>query len=315
MTGKALVARGDARETEQQVAITAPDGADAGTVFMLQLDTRWRLCKALVLSGLIPQKSPEAAMAVMLKGFELGIPPMQAFASIHYFDGKLAMEAALVDALAVQRLGVRKKILEWTDEVCRIEYTRPGWDPVVAEFTIEEARRAGLLAKKNWKTYPRDMLAARAKARGLRMIAPDNFAGMLAVEETSGPRLSGPGSHEPSALAARLEAHKREAAAAAAGTDRAEEHDDGAPKFEVPSSQPTEDRAPDDGRTALNRRYFAVLNDSAPGLAESPVMRKLWQEQRIGIASSKDWSTEDFELAILLLQRGQVDVKFPEATA
>ena len=33
MTGKALVARGDARETEQQLAIAPPEGSDAGTAW------------------------------------------------------------------------------------------------------------------------------------------------------------------------------------------------------------------------------------------------------------------------------------------
>jgi hypothetical protein len=153
------------------------------------MDARWRMAKALAASGLIPQRNANAAFAMMLKAHELGVPAMQGFASIHYFDGKLVLEAALMDGIASKRLGVRKKILEWSSTVCRILFTREGFDPVEAEFTIQEARDAGLLAKKGevWKRYPKDMLAARCKARGLRMIAPDFFAGTYATEEFEDP--------------------------------------------------------------------------------------------------------------------------------
>ena len=308
MTGKAVMTQEKAREIERQVAAAPPEGTDAGTAFMSQLEARWRLCTALTRSGMIPQKSPEAALAVMLKGFELGVPPMQAFASIHFFDGKLTLEAALADALAARKLGVRKKILQWTAEICRIKYTRPGWDPVTAEFTIGEARQAGLLAKKNWKSYPRDMLAARAKARGLRMIAPDYFAGMIAQEETGGPVLPGPAPSAPSGLAARVEAQKEKAAAAA------EVAVDDGPDFESPPPDGAHesDQEGEPARAGLNRTYFALLKEHAPELADSEALRKLWQEQRVGRASCRDWSTEDFELAILLVRRGQVGVRLPE---
>lgn len=169
-------------------ALTTTDPSGA---FLATLEERWRLAKYIAASGLVPYRKPEPIIAIMLKAHELGVPPMQAFGSIHFFDGKLILESSLMDGIAATRLGVRKKILEWTDKVCRIQYSRQSWEPVVATFTIDEARNAGLLNKDNWKKYPKDMLAARAKARGLRMIAPDFFAGSYAVEEMDGvPRYS-----------------------------------------------------------------------------------------------------------------------------
>jgi len=45
--------------------------------------------EVLVKSGLLPRtvKTPAAAVAIMLTGRELGIPPMQSFRSIYVVDG------------------------------------------------------------------------------------------------------------------------------------------------------------------------------------------------------------------------------------
>lgn len=197
--------------TESTVPAVRETTTDPSQSFIATLDERWRLAKALVASGMIPQKRPEAAIAVMLKAYELGVPPMQAFGCMHFFDGKLILDSTLMDGLAASRCGVRKRILESTETVCKIEFTRPGWEPMVVQFTIKEAQAAGLVNKDNWKKYPKDMLAARCKARGLRLIAPDYFAGTYAVEEMDPHQVS----HEPTTgaglddLTARLE-HKAE---------------------------------------------------------------------------------------------------------
>lgn len=151
--------------------------------FIATLDARWRLAKALVASRMIPQKTTEAAIAVMLKAHELGVPAMQGFGSIHYFDGNLILGAQLMHGIAVRRCGVTTEILEHTDKVCRIRFERKGWKPIEAEFTFKEAEAAGLLKikadgkkRRPWHEYPKDMLYNRALARGVRMIAPDYFA-------------------------------------------------------------------------------------------------------------------------------------------
>lgn len=66
----------------------------------------------------------------------------------------------------------------------------------------------------------------------------------------------------------------------------------------------------DSERDRLNRKYFALLGEERPGWGD--VERKFWQEQKIGKASCRDWDTEDFELAILLIRKGRLDVDLPE---
>lgn len=177
------------REPDTGTAVEVHTGSptDPALLFIQTLAERSQLANALAKSGMIPQKTPEAALAVMLKGFELGIAPMQAFASIHLISGKPTLSADLMVAIAVQRAGVRLRVVEQTPQKCVIVFSRPGWTDYTSSFTIEEARAAELLSNPSWKKYPRAMLAARCKANGSRMIAPDVLAGMYTPEEMDAP--------------------------------------------------------------------------------------------------------------------------------
>jgi hypothetical protein len=190
------------------------DPTDPAMVFMAQIAHRWNMAKMLVKSGMIPQKTPEAAIAVMLKAHELGVSPMAGYANIYFFDGKLGMSADLMAAKFIQ-IGGKFAVLEWTREVCRIKVSRPDWEPSIVEYTFEDAKLAGLTGKPNWKNI-KAMLSARARAIGIRLIAPDVFAGVYSAdeladmagrttEEVAG--LAAPGSPEVPQLQEELKAH------------------------------------------------------------------------------------------------------------
>src|SRR5687768_12101698 len=85
--------------------------------------------KMLVGSGFLPAaiKTPEQAMAIMLKGRELSIPPMQAFAQIAVIQGKPAAGSELQLALIYRNCpGAKVEYIERTDTKCVIEASRPG---------------------------------------------------------------------------------------------------------------------------------------------------------------------------------------------
>src|SRR5689334_6301227 len=75
--------------------------------------TIWSMAKVLVSSRLLPDsvQTPEAATAIILKGRELNIPPMQAFASINIIKGKPTLSAELMAAL-VYRAGHSLRVVE-----------------------------------------------------------------------------------------------------------------------------------------------------------------------------------------------------------
>src|SRR4029077_11505190 len=61
---------------------------------------------------------------------------------------------------------------------------RTGTDMVIrATWTMDDAKQAGLAGKHNWKSYPRQMLSARASADLVRLLFADVTGGLAAAEE------------------------------------------------------------------------------------------------------------------------------------
>lgn len=142
--------------------------------------------KAIVTSGFLPKaiNTPEKAITIMLAGRELGIGPMQAIRSIHVIDGKPVLSADLMAGLVHQRVrGALLRVVESTNEICTIDAARPGQEPTRFEFSIEDAKAAGLTGKDNWKKYPRAMLRARCIAEAARAVFPDAVAGAYVEDE------------------------------------------------------------------------------------------------------------------------------------
>lgn len=140
--------------------------------------------ETLVKTGFLPQaiKTPAQAVAVILTGRELGIGPMQALRSINVIQGKPALSAELMLAL-FKRRGGNAVWKESTDTKAVLWLKHPNGDEHTETFTLEDARRADLLGKSNWKVYPKAMLRARCASAGLRAIAPDVTAGMYDPDE------------------------------------------------------------------------------------------------------------------------------------
>lgn len=143
----------------------------------------------LVKSGFLPTsiKTPEQAIAIMLKGKELGIPPMQAFSSIAIISGKPTISAELMLALIYRNVpGAVVDFIEITAKVCVISAKRPGGKLSTFSFSIEEAKNAGLLNKENWTKYPSAMLRARCISAMARAMFPDALMGASYVHEEMG---------------------------------------------------------------------------------------------------------------------------------
>ena len=126
---------------------------------------------------------PEAVVACVLKGAELGIGPMQALATIDVIEGRPAIRAELMRAL-ILRAGHDV----WPEEVTNTRATvcgrRVGEERTVkATWTLDDAKQANLAGRPNWQRYPRAMLFARATAELARQLFADVLGGIPAVEE------------------------------------------------------------------------------------------------------------------------------------
>jgi hypothetical protein len=135
----------------------------------------------------------KAAVRIML-GMDLGLSPTAGLLGIHYFEdgGKpvFLIESKVLSALIKRHPRYDYKVVERSDEKCALQFTVDG-EPIddglegIVTFTIEDAKRAGLLGKDAWKKYPATMLTWRCMAEGQRLYFPDLTVGqpIYTVEE------------------------------------------------------------------------------------------------------------------------------------
>jgi hypothetical protein len=121
-----------------------------------------------------------AILACILYGRELGLGPMASLEGIHMIDGRPSLAAAT--KLKRAREAGHSVEGESTDERATVKGVRAdNGDTITVTFTIEDARRANLLSKDNWKKYPADMLWSRAISRLCRRLF-DDVPGVLMAD-------------------------------------------------------------------------------------------------------------------------------------
>ena len=88
------------------------------------------------------------------------------------------------------------------------------------------------------------------------------------------------------------------------------------PKAEPePEAAPDEPRGSRTGKTLrqLNSEYFGKLGEKRPDWGDAE--RKIWQQQRVGKSSCKDWTVDDYELALAMVDRGLLEYREPERSS
>jgi hypothetical protein len=128
---------------------------------------------------------PEAALAVIMAGRELGLTAMQSLRSLHVIEGKVVLSSDTMLALVKRAPACRYfKLVESTDKLATYETERVGeGSPTRMSFTIEQAQAAKLTGKDNWKNYPAAMLRARCIASLARAVYPDVLMGVYDTDE------------------------------------------------------------------------------------------------------------------------------------
>jgi len=150
MTTTALSATAAPSAPKAQVST----GGDLAALAPQTLDEAFRLAKALSASGdMVPkhfQDRPEAAMAAIIKGMEIGLAPMQALASIAVINGRPTLWGDALPAL-MQRAGHHVDVeYEGTGDSLTAVATVTRGDSgrtITRRFGMADAKRAGLLGK------------------------------------------------------------------------------------------------------------------------------------------------------------------------
>lgn len=132
-------------------------------------------------------KSQAQAVVKILAGRELGLAPLESMTNIYIVNGKVALQAKIIGSL-IKKSGKYDYTVEKLDEQeCIIVFHTLEKDGKKTElgksaFTIKDAAKAGIVNKEVWKSYPRNMLFARALSNGARWYASDVFCGYTAEE-------------------------------------------------------------------------------------------------------------------------------------
>jgi hypothetical protein len=173
---------------DDSIVTAAPADRQLQTARYMGKDIRSGLAFAdvLVKSGLTPRGIDSAAKAffVILKGIEMGLPPISALTHIAIVDGKPTVSAELMLA-KMHEAGV-KTVAEQTDKGASITVTKPGEKPQTFSFTEGDAKAANLLGKQNWRQYPKAMYWARVVALAKRSACPEVLIGASYVPEELG---------------------------------------------------------------------------------------------------------------------------------
>jgi hypothetical protein len=148
--------------------------------------------KMLADSTMVPrayQGKPQDIMVCVQWGYEIGLAPMQALQNIAVINGKPSVYGDAAMAL-VQASPVCEDVEEYFEgegtpnpiAVCVAK--RKGRKPVVAKFSVDDAKRAGLWGKSGpWQAYPKRMMQMRARGFALRDAFPDVLKGLITAEE------------------------------------------------------------------------------------------------------------------------------------
>ena len=156
------------------------------------LDDTMTLGKVLAQSGYFAD-SREAAQAVVkvLAGAELGFGPIASMTGVNIIKGKVSLSANLI-AAAIKRSGrYNYRVVTLTDEACRVDFYEAGERIGTSEFSMADAKAAGLSSNDNWRKFPRNMLFARAISNGAKWYCPDLSGGPLYTPDELGATIDG----------------------------------------------------------------------------------------------------------------------------
>ena len=166
--------------------------SESGVVKASTFDEQWRIATAYLESGLFPQALNTAAKILVSMQLlnELGLPVVSNVGKVCVINGTPSLFGDLPLSL-VMRSGLLTSMKEEIEEkngepfLGRCTVKRKGFDDeVVRVFTLDDAKKAGLLDKNRsvWKIYPKRMLQMRARSWALKDLFPDVLNGVSIAE-------------------------------------------------------------------------------------------------------------------------------------
>jgi hypothetical protein len=190
-------------------------------------------------------KDEYEALAVLELGRELGIKPAISLQTIVPVKGRLCVESKVYQAI-LERNGIKITVLEKTPERCRIKFEKPGKDPYIEEYKIEDAKRAGLAGKDNWLKNPGPAMMNyyRCISNGGRVYDPGSVLGLYTSEEMkdAGPFRVAKKRDDADEAKKKKQEEEKKKAEEEAKAEKKEEKPEPQPEEEKPESKPEEEK-------------------------------------------------------------------------
>jgi hypothetical protein len=140
------------------------------------------MAAAVAKSNLFGINKPEQALALMLVAQAEGRHPAIVARDYHIIEGKPSLTADAMLSRFLER-GGRVEWTEYTDERVTGVFTPAGQSPLAVSWDTERARRAGLLGRKTWQKYPRQMRRGRVVTEAVRTVDPGALSGTYTPDE------------------------------------------------------------------------------------------------------------------------------------
>lgn len=137
----------------------------------------------------------DKAIVKILAGREAGLQPIESMTSIHIIKGKITFGSNMMAAAVKKSPNYDYRVKKHTAKECVIDFFENGKLAGTSEFTMDDAKRAGLQTNSgSWYKYPKAMLFARAMSAGVRYYCPDVFGhAPVYVPEELGAEVDGEG--------------------------------------------------------------------------------------------------------------------------
>lgn len=169
----------------------------SGSIQIRNMEDLSRVSKMLSASGFFSDARDAAQCGVkVLAGTEMGFGAFASMMGIHIIKGKPGVGANLMAAAVKRHPNYNYRVLEHSEQICRIEFYER-WDGKMtsvgtSEFTLADARKAGT---QNLDKHPRNMLFARAMSNGVKWYCPDVFDAPVYTPEELGAAVDGEGNY------------------------------------------------------------------------------------------------------------------------
>lgn len=128
-------------------------------------------------------KNAAQALVKIIAGREQGLAPIQSMSSVFIYNDQICYLTKVFLAKIKKTKSYDYRVKESNDKVCTIEFYKDKQLIGTTTYTYQEAIKAGLVNKDNWRKYPTLMLYYRAGSNGIKMFMPEILDGANIYED------------------------------------------------------------------------------------------------------------------------------------